>query len=202
METSLPKGIDNVKVRKTIETIAFDRAKKFLPGIAEDEIDSKILQFLISKGVLVSSNHYVRLKYDIFEDICFEVKFDSLFEASRGNYTEFFSSIEKYGRCVHRRYQIWVENKLFGKKDRDRFISKLLFEPYDSLEWQEQTIIGIVKSNFCGDFFDEYDLQLLETGLYRKTLALYSEDKDAFTSVIHEKIKREREKSKEDRSLI
>ena len=60
------------------------------------------------------------------------------------------------GRCIYRRYQIWVENKLFSKGNREKFLYKLLETDNIPSGWKVQTIVGIVKSNFCSELFEEY----------------------------------------------
>lgn len=68
----------------------------------------------------------------------------------------FFLNLEKMGRCIYRRYQIWVENKLFSKGNREKFLYKLLETDNIPSGWKVQTIVGIVKSNFCSELFEEY----------------------------------------------
>ena len=62
----------NIKVsnvRKAIEKIVFDRAKKFILGVSEKDIDSNIISALISEEIVIRNKEGIRLKYDIFEDI-------------------------------------------------------------------------------------------------------------------------------------
>lgn len=176
---SIPDGISSIDIRETVEKITFERAQKFIPGINEDDVERKILNALISNDIVTNYNHKIRLKYDIFEDICFEVQFDKLFDECKGRYEVFFEKIKQYGPCVYRRYQIWVENKLLGRNNRERFISEILFDGMLSKEWQDQTIIGIVRSRFSAAFFHENELKLSESGMYLniiRVLNLYSFD--------------------------
>ena len=92
--------------------IAFDRAKKFTLGINQNELDANIVNALTTEGIIISNSEGIRLKYDIYEDICFENYFDSKFNECKGKYEEFYKDIDKIGRCVYRRYQIWMANKL------------------------------------------------------------------------------------------
>ena len=81
------------------------------------------------------------MKYDIFEDICFEYYFDKSFDSCKGNYQLFFENIESIGRCVYRRYQIWISNKLFLQINREKFIYELIFSENISERWKNQTEI-------------------------------------------------------------
>ena len=108
--------VSSDEIRDAIENISFTRAKKFLIGVHRSEIKKEILHILITEGIVIQKGEYVRLKYDIFEDICFEYYFDKFFEESKGNFQLFFENIESIGRCVYRRYQIWISNKLFLQK--------------------------------------------------------------------------------------
>ena len=81
----------------------------------EMNVQSSVLRPLVSEGIVTVSNGLVRLKYDIFEDICFEQYFDKAFDECRGNLELFYDEISSIGRCVYRRYQIWIANKLFIK---------------------------------------------------------------------------------------
>ena len=149
--------IESIEIRKTIEYIVLERAKSFSSGVLEDDLDAKIVSILDSNGIIARNSNKVRLKYDIFEDICFERLIDNKFDLCKGQYTDFFRSIEVFGRCVYRRYQIWVENKLFTRDNRGKFLYNLLYTDNIPSKWKDQTIIGILKSDSCKDFFSEYE---------------------------------------------
>ena len=152
------------EIAQTVKKIVFDRAKQNLLGIRSDTVDSHILKILISEGVLIEQGSSVRLKHDIFEDICFEQYFDVKFQECLGNYQLFYKEIEEMGRCVYRRYQIWISNKLFGSQDRAKFLYSLIFTDTIHSDWKKQTEIGIVKSKYCSSFFDEQGLNIQESG--------------------------------------
>ena len=158
-------GVDSSVICNTINTIVFERAKKFLLGIHELDIPTSILRVLTSEGIVMVSGGLVRLKYDIYEDICFEQYFDKAFEESRGNLNSFYDLIATLGSCVYRRYQIWIANKLFAKSNRNKFIYSLLFPEKIDVRWRKQTEIGIVKSKYCEAFFYEYVSELEENNL-------------------------------------
>ncbi len=157
-------GITQNLMKETVENIVFTRAKNFITGVDKDIIDSKILVALISEGIITLNENKVRLKYDIFEDICFERFIDKQFESCSGDYNKFFRQIEDIGRCIYRRYQIWISNKLFIKESRERFVYTLLKDKSIDSNWKKQTEIGIVKSKYCGLFFEEFH-DLLDKGI-------------------------------------
>lgn len=161
-EKSRNYNILSNKITETIEKIVFERAKNFLLGIHKDDIDSDIMHVLLSEGVIIQQGDYIRLKYDIFEDICFEHYFDKVFNLCKGKYKNFYEEIETLGRCVYRRYQIWISNKLFIQENRDKFLYSLIFSDEISQKWKRQTEIGIVKSRFCDKYFVEQGLEILE----------------------------------------
>ncbi|HEY5561251.1 MAG TPA: hypothetical protein VIK72_05750 [Clostridiaceae bacterium] len=154
--------IPSNKVAEAIEKIVFERAKRLLLGIHKDDIDGDIVYALFSEGVIIQQGEYIRLKYDIFEDICFEHYFDKVFDLCKGIYQTFYDEIESLGRCVYRRYQIWISNKLFIQLNRDKFVYSLIFSNEISQDWKRQTEIGIVKSRFCDNYFEEQGLNILE----------------------------------------
>ena len=163
---SLPTGVTADNIRDVVNTIVFTRAKEFSIGIPKDDIPDHIFKVLRSSGVILQSNDKIRLAYDIFEDICFEQRFDREFDKCRGEYCAFFTNLNDLGRCVYRRYQIWVENKLLIKEGRENFLYSLVFSDNIPADWKKQTIIGITKSRFCKDFFAEYGQDLVERGLF------------------------------------
>lgn len=152
-------------VENAINKIVFDRARKFTLGIKENYIDSNILYALKSEGIITYNSEGIRLKYDIYEDICFENFFDNIYSDCKGKFQMFYENIEKIGRCVYRRYQIWISNKLLVKENRDKFIYNLIFDNEMSAEWKKQTEIGIVKSNYSNSFFEENEREILEKNL-------------------------------------
>ena len=157
----LPTGITSDMIRDAVNKIVFTRAKEFSIGISIDEIPDHIVKVMLSYGVVLQTKGKLRLTYDIFEDICFEQRFDREFERCKGDYCAFFTNLTDLGRCVYRRYQIWVENKLFIKEGRESFLYSLVFSDNIPDNWKKQTIIGITKSRFCKDFFSDYGPDLI-----------------------------------------
>ena len=168
----LPVGITSDDIRDAVNKIVISRAKEFLIGIPKDDIPHTVLRILESKGVVLQTNEKLRLKYDIFEDICFEQLFDREFERCKGDYCAFFSNLVDFGRCVYRRYQIWVENKLFVKEGRESFLYTLVSSDVMPEEWKKQTIIGITKSKFCKEFFSDYGTDLIARGQIKEFFAI------------------------------
>lgn len=164
-EKSRMYGILSNKVIETVEKIVFERARKFTLGIHKDDIDRDIMHALLSEGVIAQQGDYIRLKYDIFEDICFEHYFDKAFDLCKGKYKTFYDEIENLGRCVYRRYQIWISNKMFIQVNRDKFLYSLTFSDEIPQSWKRQTEIGIVKSRFCDNYFEEQGAEILEQGM-------------------------------------
>ena len=132
-------NVDTSDICNIVNNIVFERAKKFLLGMREMNVQSSVLRPLVSEGIVTVSNGLVRLKYDVFEDICFEQYFDKAFDECRGNLELFYDEISSLGRCVYRRYQIWIANKLFIKNNRSKFIYKLLFSDHSDDRWRKQT---------------------------------------------------------------
>ena len=152
----------------TIKKIALDRAKEFSVGVSPDDYsspDSDCINALLQKDVLMQDDEtrLIRLKYDIFEDICFEQYIDDLFRKSKGSFDVFSKSLSGMGRCGYRRYQIWVENKLFAMENREAIFYGLVFGDMPP-SLKEQTRIGIIKSNYCATFFEKYGDDLVELG--------------------------------------
>ena len=164
-EKSRMYGILSNKVIETVEKIVFERARKFMLGIHKDDIDRDIMHALLSEGVIAQQGDYIRLKYDIFEDICFGHYFDKAFDLCKGKYKIFYDEIENLGRCVYRRYQIWISNKMFIQVNRDKFLYSLTFSDEIPQSWKRQTEIGIVKSRFCDNYFEEQGSEILEQGM-------------------------------------
>ncbi len=156
---------NNETIKPIIESIALERATNFILYSNASKYDKNTIDKLVSGGVLIKNENGIRLKYDIFEDICFEQYIDSIFDESKGNYLLFFEKLENIGRCIYRRYQIWVENKLFARNDREKFLYNLVSTNSISSLWKQQTIIGIIKSSYCQNFFDEYSLEIVDNNL-------------------------------------
>lgn len=169
--------LNDSQVTEVIKSIVFSRARNFSLGANIAEYEKDTIEKLISEDVLVKNGETVRLKYDIFEDICFEQLFDHEFVSCKGVYSHFFKKIEDFGRCSYRRYQIWVSNKLLNEKNRERFIYELVFSEMMPEHWKKQTRIGLVKSRYCNEFFIDYGHKLIECGLiveFTKTANLYA----------------------------
>lgn len=62
-----------------------------MTGVRKEEIGEEIVNALLSENIItVCVDDTVRLKYDIFEDICFERFIDSEYDNCKGNYDDFF----------------------------------------------------------------------------------------------------------------
>lgn len=156
--------LNDNEIMKVVESIVFTRAEKFLLGVESKNYPTGTIERLISKSVLVQSDKTVRLKYDIFEDICFEQHLNSEFDKCKGKYNDFFTQIGTLGRCVYRRYQIWISNKLLAQNNREKFLYELVFADKMPQNWRKQTMIGLVKSRHCGVFFSEYGQDIIKNG--------------------------------------
>lgn len=179
-------GLNLSKIRETIEKIVFDRAKEFRLGVNKNDLDEEVLKKLESECIVAVNGDLVRLRHDLFEDICFEIKFDRLFDECCGDYSSFFNKINTFGRCAYRRYQIWISNKIFAKDSREKFLYQLVFNKENDENWRNQTIIGIVKSEYCHDFFYDYYTKLLSSGLlleFIRVTNLYAFNAKPFESV-------------------
>lgn len=141
------------------------RAKSLSVGVSVDRYETNDINKLISNGVLVRSSNTVRLKYDMFEDICFERFFDCAFDECKGDYNFFFEKIADLSFCIYRRYQIWIENKLLAKSNREKFLYDLIFSNTIPDDWKMQTQIGLIKSRHSKPFFTEYGKDLIRNNL-------------------------------------
>ena len=155
----------NNKYKDVINDIVIERAKSMSVGVSVDRYETKTINELISDGVIVKNSDTVRLKFDIFEDICFERVFDRFFNECKGNYNSFFEKITALGVCINRRYQIWIENKLLAKSNREKFLYDLIFLNTIPNDWKVQTQIGLIKSRYSKPFFIEYGKDLIKNNL-------------------------------------
>ena len=153
------------KYRDLISNIVFSRARNLSVGVSADNYDKRDIDELISDGILVKNLNTVRLKYDMFEDICFERYFDNTFDKCKGEYNSFFERISALNFCAYRRYQIWIENKLLAKSNREKFLYDLIFSNKIPNDWKAQTQIGLIKSRHSEPFFIEYGKDLIKNNL-------------------------------------
>ena len=152
----LPNNVTKKQIRDTVISIVLTRANDNTVGVSCDLYNDEVIRLLKSYEVLTScSGNKVRLKFDIYEDIVFEHIIDEWFDDSNGDRLQFFEKLNEIGRGVYRRYQIWVENKLMSKEESTKYLYEIIKK--DNLDyWKKQTIIGIVKSYYCGLFFDSF----------------------------------------------
>lgn len=159
--------VSTLEICSAVKELVIERSRQFVLGISEEKIEAKILNMLESNGVVIKVGKLVRLKYDIYEDICFERIFDEAFDTCKGKYESFFEYIEGLGQGIYRRYHIWISNKLLAKENRDYFLSALIYDGYISEVWRRNTIVGLIKSSYSESFFEEQGSEILEQGLLR-----------------------------------
>ncbi len=57
---------------------------------------------------------------------------------------------------------------MFIQVNRDKFLYNLTFSDEIPQSWKRQTEIGIVKSRFCDNYFEEQGLEILEQGILQE----------------------------------
>ena len=138
-------------LEQTVRTIVVERSNKRALGISKSLIDEKALNFLIDHNVVTCRPKYgVRLKYDLFEDICFCQYFNDDFDNGY-DVDAFLKEIEKYGESSFRRYQIWISD-LISSKEYEK-VSNILIKctiPF----YSKNTIIGILISDNSQEFIN------------------------------------------------
>lgn len=164
--------LNDSEAKAIIKKIVFSRAKDFLLNVSIDDFNSAKIAELVSANILLRKGSLVRLKLDVFEDICFERYFDDEFNKCRGEYVKFFEAISTMGRCVYRRYQIWVSNKILCKDNRDAIINSLVFSNITPDGWKKGTMIGLVRSRFSREFFAENADAIIKSGLIDRFIHL------------------------------
>lgn len=85
---------------------------------------------------------------------------------------KFFAAISTMGRCVYRRYQIWVSNKLLCKENRNTIINSLVFSNNTPDEWKKETMVGLIRSRFSNCFFTENSDAIIKNGLLNRFIHL------------------------------
>ena len=148
------------KFAKMITNIVRERATNFLLYVDTTKYKNNLINELCKYNILIKNEKGVRLKNDIFEDICFEQYIDNLFNESKCEYSSFFKKLEKLGKCIYRRYQMWIEDKLFSKVNRKNFLYKIVSNESIPKFWRKESIKGIIKSTYSKDFFNEYELKI------------------------------------------
>lgn len=154
--SSASNTVQKKSIRDTITSIVLNRTKDNSIGVNCELFDDEVIRLLKSYEVITyCMSNYIRLKYDIYEDIVFEHIIDEWFDSSNGDRQRFFEKLNEIGHGVYRRYQIWVENKLMSKEESTKYLYETI-KSDDIDYWKKQTIIGIVKSNYCELFFSEF----------------------------------------------
>ena len=149
-------------VRETVLQIVIDRAKKFVVTVDRELYDDEIIKALISNNVLLEKDGYVRLRYDMFEDICFEHMMDKILVDVKNNLPSFFSKLEEMGRCTYRRFQIWLSLKMTNEDIGAKIAYSALINDDIKSDWKKHIIVGMCNSEHCSAFFDLFSPTLSE----------------------------------------
>ena len=172
-------GASDTDIRKTVNYIVFERTINSLIGVLADSCDSSCLEILEKKGIIqyITDNDgvkLVRMKYDIYEDICFENFFDNTFVSCRHDYNEFFRKLDEYGVCIYRRYESWISRRLKDETGRGNVLS-ILLDTFKNI-WYVRTLSGVLKSSSSDVFFDMYGEFLFQDKLdeFIKSSLMYS----------------------------
>ncbi len=161
------------EILSTVVKITTTRSMRFLIGVHKEDYDSDIINALISEDVLCCiDDDKIRLKYDIYEDICFEHLFDKSFDDCKNNYLNFYNAILQYGNCAYRRYQIWISNKLFNQASGYNILHNIIFSDTTPNALKKETLIGIIKSDYCLSLIINYSEDIIECGILKELIEL------------------------------
>lgn len=147
------------QIVKAVRLIAVERSKDRKLGVNPSLIDDDILEVLLNNEVIVNRQYGVRLKYDLFEDICFGQYFNEDF-ALKSSVDSFLSNLEKkYGSSALRRYQIWIDDLI--KEGNHKTVIDIVLTSHNK-DYLRNTVIGMMISdnseNILNDFFDNNGL--------------------------------------------
>lgn len=156
------KRVDYKTVRSTVLEIASKRAKNFEIDLDKNDFDIDAVSTLLSEGVLTEKNGRIRLKFDIFEDICFGEILEKYFYECKEDISDFIKFVSNLGKCAPRRFQIWVDDMLYDSKKISRILLPIVFN--DNYEfWCKQAIISIVKSQHSSFFFENFSFKIADS---------------------------------------
>lgn len=143
--------------RDTISRIIAERASKKSVYVFKEDYDLSAISELISDDILIENEDKtkIRIKHDIFEDIFFEKEIDKIYELSKHDNNIFWTKLLELGECIYRRYQIWVESKMFEKTGNCTLLYDIILSVDSPKMLVENTIAAIVKSNDGKNFFEE-----------------------------------------------
>ncbi|MBO7573824.1 MAG: SMEK domain-containing protein [Bacilli bacterium] len=144
------KKIDNRHLLiKTVKDIVIERSKERKLGIDESLVDEKVLSILINNGVVLKNEKYgIRMKYDLFEDICFCQYLSDDFK-NKESVDSFLDGIIKYGESGFRRYQIWIGDLIY-EMNYDA-VAEILIGCHRE-RYFKSTVAGILISDNCQAF--------------------------------------------------
>lgn len=147
------------QIEKAIRLIVVERAKTRKLGIDQSLLDDYVLEVLLNNGVIINKQYGVRLKYDLFEDICFGHYFNEDF-AIKNSVDSFFINLEKkFGSTTLRRYQIWIDDLV--KEGNHNMVIDIVLNSHNE-EYLKNTIIGLMVSDnseaILNEFFDNNGL--------------------------------------------
>ena len=147
------------QIVKAVQLIVVERSKGRKLGVNPSLLDDYILEVLLNNGVIINKQYGIRLKYDLFEDICFGQYFNEDF-ALKSSVDSFLLSLEKkYGSSVLRRYQIWIDDLI--KEGNHKIIIDIVLNSHNE-DYLRNTIIGMMISDnsetILKDFLDNNGL--------------------------------------------
>ena len=142
--------VDSNKLINAINQIVIKRSKEGGLGVDESLIDKNVFYILFNNGIIIKNEHGIRLKYDLFEDVCFAKLFEKAFN-NKEDIDSFFKKIKRYGGGYKRRYHIWIGD-LIAEKKYDAVVD--ILSDCTDYKQRQDTIVGILTSNFSGSFIE------------------------------------------------
>lgn len=98
----------------------------------------------------------------------------------KGKYKIFYDEIENLGRCVYRRYQIWISNKMFIQVNRDKFL-------YRVIDHETKPYVYEGKKQGYAEASDEYEKKLLtQAEEFIKQKKDFQMERDAYEALLDE----------------
>lgn len=141
----------------TFENIALQRAISMSLYVRIEHADPLTIRQLYNDDLILIEENLGEAyspSHDIYEDIALIRVVERAFQ-KKASMSDFFKELGEKGTAMRRAFRLWLNDQLVDvSANLTAFISEVLAEVEIQQYWKDETIISILRSKYCQNFFD------------------------------------------------
>lgn len=153
--------------KRTFDETCLRRAQRVVQFV-EQPSDSEAVSALLNDGILVADEHdRVAPAHDIFDDWSLHNHIQRQVAVAECDWPKFFETVGTHPG-IRRAYRSWLAEAITRKESEALDLVRRIFdEPSIPPFWRDDSLVGMLRSEYAPAFIDEHEALLVQDGMAR-----------------------------------